>query len=184
MRDPIIDRLEVARDALSKAVTLVPVKQLHSMAAAAETYARQQGLSEDVIGFAHQVKIEALARLGEIMQDTPKAKGGQPYQKTGGYRGELVPVETLAEQGVDKQTASLARRLSALSDVDLNAVAARDKTLVLVRMTARQKADQSPADVRVEPGATTQTTEFKFWDKLKGLELVGKLKGFMKPQLE
>ena len=31
---------------------------------------------------------------------------------------------------------------------------------------------------------TTQTTEFKLWDKLKGLELVGKLKGFMKPQLE
>ena len=31
---------------------------------------------------------------------------------------------------------------------------------------------------------TTQTTEFKFWDKLKGLELVGKLKGFMKPQLQ
>ena len=30
---------------------------------------------------------------------------------------------------------------------------------------------------------TTQTTEFKLWDKLKGLELVGKLKGFMKPQV-
>ena len=30
---------------------------------------------------------------------------------------------------------------------------------------------------------TTQTTQFKFWDKLKGLDLVAKLKGLMKPQV-
>ena len=28
---------------------------------------------------------------------------------------------------------------------------------------------------------TTQTVEFKFWDKLRGLELLAKMKGFMKP---
>ena len=30
---------------------------------------------------------------------------------------------------------------------------------------------------------TTEIAEFKLWDKLKALELIGKLKGFMKPQL-
>ena len=54
------------------------------------------------------------------------------------------------------------------------------------------KVQHIKVDVEVQEGdertttttTTTQTTEFKFWDKLKGLELVGKLKGFMKPQLE
>jgi len=30
---------------------------------------------------------------------------------------------------------------------------------------------------------TTQTVELKFWDKLRGLELLAKMKGFMKPQV-
>ena len=124
------------------------MKQLHSVAAAAEVYARRQGLSEETIGFAHQVKIEALARLGEIMEATPRATGGkrpkgshgEKGRISGSYSDPLMKPATLAEQGVDKKTAHLARRLSALSDVDLNAVAARDKTLAAVTRETTARA--------------------------------------------
>ena len=147
-RDPIVDRLVVAREALSKAVEIVAVKHFHSMAAAAETYARQQGLSEESIGFAHQVKIEALARLGEVMQDAPKAASARG-RGGGGTRGskkhpQVNDPPTLAEQGIDKKTAHIARRLATLSDTELNAVAARDKTLSQVQRehTASTRADR------------------------------------------
>ena len=32
-------------------------------------------------GLAHALKVEALAALGELLKQTPKAKGGQSYQQ-------------------------------------------------------------------------------------------------------
>ena len=54
--------------------------------------------------------------------------GGSPRHPP----GSVVHVPTLAEQGVDKKTANLARKLSGLSGTERNAVAARDKTLAQV----------------------------------------------------
>ena len=54
------------------------------------------------------------------------------------------------------------------------------------------KVQRTTVDVEVEEDGerttttqvTTETTEFKLWDKLRALELVGKLKGFMKPEVK
>ena len=59
------------------------------------------------------------------------------------------------------------------------------------RAIASVKVTQSRVDTVVQDGdeqtttrtTSTETVEYRFWDKLKGLELIGKFKGYMKPQV-
>ncbi len=75
------------------------------------TTAPRPRLGEDVLGYAHAVKIDALAGLGKLLAEQPKAKGSD----SGGRRSRLdgtraVPSNmppTLAEMGIDKRTSSL-----------------------------------------------------------------------------
>ena len=70
------------------------------------------------------------------MKKAQKAKGSDRGGRRSKFDGSRkVPSNsppTLAEQGIDKKTANLARKLAALSDTERNAVAARDKTLAAV----------------------------------------------------
>jgi hypothetical protein len=51
--------------------------------------ARAGWLHDEAIGYAHTIKIRALARLGELLNETEKASGGRPqknqYPKRTGY---------------------------------------------------------------------------------------------------
>ena len=101
-----------------------------------EVFATRQGLSEETIGYCHELKIEALAGLGELLKKTPKRT--TQHSRGGGSKGskrEPLPdaPPTLAEMGVDKKTSSLAQRLAALSGTERNAVASGDKTLAAVQ---------------------------------------------------
>ena len=93
------------------------------IAAAQEVFATRQRLGEDVIGYAHALKVEALAALGELLKRTPKAEGRRPRKNI--TPSEPVSKLTLAQMGIDKKTSSLAQRLASLSDVERNAVARR-----------------------------------------------------------
>ena len=82
------------------------------------------------IGYAHALKIEALAGLGDLMKQAPKNLGAQG-RKGGRTRGsrkdpQVDAPPTLLEEGVDKKAANLARKLAALSDTERNAVPAWD----------------------------------------------------------
>jgi len=140
LRDLVVKRLDEAGRALEVAVTIPQHKLVADVAAAQEIFAARQSLSDDVIGYAHALKIEALAGLGELLKKAPKAKGtdrgGRP-KIDGSRKVPSITPPTLAEQGVNKKTANLARKLAALSDTERNAVAARDKTLAAV---TREKA--------------------------------------------
>ena len=74
--DRQVAHLLAARHALAQAQTVREVKRIRDAAAAAEIYATRQQLSDEVIGFAHALKIEALAKLGDLLEKMPKAKGG------------------------------------------------------------------------------------------------------------
>ena len=60
------------------------------VAAAAEAYARRRALGEDAMGKAHAIKIDALARLGGLLAEMPKATGTRGQldgrDPSGGYR--------------------------------------------------------------------------------------------------
>ncbi len=58
-----------------------------------------------LIGYAHALKVEALAGLGELLKQTPKQGGGR-YKKGGGSWGsrkepQLNAPPTLAEMGIE-----------------------------------------------------------------------------------
>jgi len=135
-------------------------------------FAARQRLGEDVLGYAHAVKIDALAGLGKLLAEQPKAKGSD----RGGRRSRLdgtraVPSNspsTLADLGIDKKTSALSQRLAALSDSDHKAVASRKtgtpsgpvsrltlaemgidkKTSSLLDLAARRRRAGPPASAR------------------------------------
>ena len=143
LEDRLVTRLNDVRQQLSIATTLPQYKLIADIAQAQEVFATRQRLSEDVIGHAHALKVEALAGLGALIEQTPKAKGTRGAIKgsrkgTSGGSPQNPPdqtVPTLAEMGIGKKTAHLARKLSALSDVERDAVASREKTLAEVMRT-------------------------------------------------
>ena len=97
-----------------------------------------------MIGYAHALKTEALAGLGELIKESPKATGARGIGKKPKSAGPGVTrtqPPTLAEQGVNKKTANLARKIASLSDADRKAVAGRKKTLAAVsrEKTARDR---------------------------------------------
>ena len=68
--------------------------------------------------------------LGALIEQAPKAKGARGQLRGRGVIGGSpvdppITTPTLAEQGVDKKTANVARKLAALSDTELNAVVDR-----------------------------------------------------------
>jgi N6-adenosine-specific RNA methylase IME4 len=137
LQDRIVKILEDSSRNLSTAVTIPQHKLIADIAAAQEIFSIRQRLSEDVIVQAHTLKIVALAKLGELLEQTPKATGGDRTGRRSTLGGtRAVPPNsplTLAEMGIDKKTSSLSRKLSALSDTDLAAVAERQKTLAQVQ---------------------------------------------------
>lgn len=140
-QDRVIQRLLEAEKALGFAVTVDQVKLVMDAAAAQEVFAKRQALGEEVIGFAYAIKTRALARLGELLQQLEKAKGGQPYQRkpTG---SEIVPVATLADMGIDKKTSAIAQQLASLPVDTREAIAQREQTLSEARRNVKA------ADVR------------------------------------
>ena len=129
--DAIVERLRAANAQLSAAASISHVKAVVDIAAAAEVFARRQKLSDEAIGYAHALRIDALTRLGEMLAQAPKQAGARG---TGAnqYRGG-VPVEnptpTLRDHGIDKKTSMVAQRLAKLPPKEREAVRERHVTL-------------------------------------------------------
>jgi hypothetical protein len=134
--DGVVQRLIQAEKALSEAVGIDQVRLVMDAAAAQEVFAKRQKLGEDVIGFAHTIKVRALARLGELLRDLEKR--GPEHSRGGGSKGskrEPLPnaPPTLADLGVSKKVASVAQQLAALPSATREAIAQRETTIAKVR---------------------------------------------------
>lgn len=139
-RDRVIQRLTEAEHALTQATRIDQAKLIMDAAAASQVFARRQRLGEDVIGYAHTVKIRAMARLGELLKPMEKAKGrvGPGRGKAGTNAGPaFTDAPTLAELGVSKKVASAAQQLADLPDATREAIAQRETTIGKVRRQRR-----------------------------------------------
>jgi len=155
LRDPVLLKLEAARQYLAEATDLAEVKHIHDVAASAEVYARRQQLGEEAIGFAHRVKTDALARLGELLADMPKNVGAVPGKT--GTKGVPVldPTPTLADLGISKKVSSVAQQLAALPPDLREAVAGREKSLTEVRRTAKAE------EIATRPASAWPTGKYR-----------------------
>lgn len=143
-KDGVIAQLDKARTALAQARTIQQTKQIADAARAAKIYAQRQHMGDDLIGYAHAVQIEALAKLGGMLMETPKNEGKLK-------RGPVVPVgnrgepATLAELGLSKKTSMMAQRLASLPVEIQTEIAERVKTLTeALRLQRRANAKAAP----------------------------------------
>lgn len=118
--DLVLAKLDSARMALAEAKTIPDTKRFVDIGVTAETWARQQKLGDEIIGYAHAFTVDALAQLGRLLKATPRATGAR------GIGTSAVPKEnhtpTLADLGLDKKTSSLAQRVAELPPEQLEAV--------------------------------------------------------------
>jgi hypothetical protein len=84
------------------------------VAAAPETCRVDDGPGEQAINYAHAIKGGALARLGRLLKEMPKATGGDAQRTRFNKVTESTPPPTLADIGIDKKTSMIAQQIAAL----------------------------------------------------------------------
>ncbi len=136
-------------------------KQVYAQADTFERLSRQQDLGDEWIGLGHQVKIEALSVIGDLLTELKAANGLNEGTKsqlkgrssgTGNRRRQKVADHrpTLKELGVEK-VAKVAYQLAGLDAKTREAIAQRDTTLAAARRDATRqhiKAHLDRIDVR------------------------------------
>jgi N6-adenosine-specific RNA methylase IME4 len=123
--DKVIAKLREAEKALQYVTTIHQAKVLADVAAAQELFAHRQRLGDAITGYAHEIKIYALAKLGELLRDMPKNAGARGIGKSG-----VTPKNpTYTDLGLDKKTASVAQQLAALPTPMRDAIAHQEQTL-------------------------------------------------------
>lgn len=110
MNDLVISKLDSANRALSEAKTIQDTKKILDIAVAAKIYAQRQKLGEEAINYANSIKIEALRRLGQMLKETPRNKGGKPVPH--GYRLDNPP--TIPQMGIDRKISVLSQQIATL----------------------------------------------------------------------
>ena len=125
-------------------------KLVADVAAAQEVFAQRQKLGDHISDLAHEIKIYALAKLGELLAEMPKA--GPEHSRGGGSKGSTrVPLpgspSTYADLGLDKRAAAVAQQLAALPTPVRDAIAAGETTIAKARRA--RKADELRKVVRL-----------------------------------
>ena len=154
--DAVVASMNRARMALSEAKTIQQTKLIVDTAAAAEIYARRQKLGEEASNLATSIKIEALRKLGGMLEQTPRASGVKKAGTVlGGSKVELPKQDapTLAELGLTKKESALAQKLNTLPEEDYQQV--RDGNISVAKAIAAVEAGKTKA--KSKPKAKTGT---------------------------
>lgn len=116
--DLVLAKIDSAKQYLAEARSLMDVKNVIAIAAAAKVYARQVQASVETINRAVEIRLRAERRLGELLKDAPKAKGasagGKKESSRGPYQEPRDKTPTLAESGISKKLSSRAQKLASI----------------------------------------------------------------------
>lgn len=161
--DAVVVSMNRARLALAEAQTIQQTKKILDVAAAAEIYAKRQKLGEEASDLALSIKVEALRKLGEMLQAQPKAQGTKgriARTDHGGYEVEPPSNDapTLAELGLSKKESAVAQKLADLPDDEFEkvrdghvtvakAIAAVDQQKKTAAKPKRSLAGEAPPEV-------------------------------------
>lgn len=133
MADRVVSKLREAEKALEYATTVHQAKLVADVAAAQEVFAHRQRMSEQVTGYAHQIKIYALAKLGELIAAAQEA--GEISSKGRPRKSSIA--EHLSGIGIDRKTSAVAQQLATLPMPVRDAIASKEKTLAQARREQR-----------------------------------------------
>jgi len=147
MNDLIVDKLSSANRLLTEAKTVQQAKVVIDIAYAAEVYAKRQQLGEEAIGYAHEIKVYALRKLGEMLKLTAKNKGAKGSIVTSSGQEQVRDnTPTLADHGLNgaegRKVSMLAQQIADLPLDKLEAVAKRVQSITQVQRESRAEAIQ------------------------------------------
>lgn len=153
--DSVIVSMKRASTALAEAKTIQQTKKILDVAHAAEIYAKRQRLGEEATDLATAIKVEALRKLGEMLQTAPKNKGVEG--KAGPGRGKpgaqvepgFSEPRTLAELGLTKKESAVAQKLAALPEKDFEQV--REGNVTVAKAIAAVNQTKPPATTAPPP---------------------------------
>lgn len=156
MADNALAKISNATRMLAEARTLSEVKKISDLAKAAQTYARAAELGQEAIDYATEIRFEAERKIGQMLEETPKAKGGKPYQKSTGLSDN--PVEkTLKQMGFGKNASNRIRVVDSLTEAQFNEVkTGRVKLNDVVREKKRKEVREALESIK---GKETKTLE-------------------------
>lgn len=155
-QDSVVASLMKASSALAQAKTIQQTKKIMDVAAAAEIYAKRQQLGEEAVSIATSIKLEALRKLGEMLQATPR-NTGQISRGT-----FLVPrgnEPTLEQLGLDKKTSAVAQKLATLSESAFEQVREGNETVAHAIAAISEKKTKQPLTHSPQPQPETPPEE-------------------------
>lgn len=121
-RDPLA-LLEEGRRALAEAVTVDEVRNIRTVAAAAETYTRQRKLSLEAQNHASELRVRAERRLGELLDEGQRSGVLAPRHRP----TEVSTATTLPELGLSRDDASKFKALAAVPETEFESYIADTK---------------------------------------------------------
>lgn len=128
-RDVMLVRLGAALTLVAEARTIQESKAALDIVVAAKVYAERQKLGAEIAAEAHGIQVYAERRLGEMLIESPKAKGSQGrLQGRDSSGGHIVsPPEaeapTIADLGISKRLSVRAQKLAKLPVAEVERMA-------------------------------------------------------------
>ena len=112
--------LDKAERALEAATSVEQVKQIHDLAIGMAAYAKTAN-NRDLEADAHEIRMRATRRLGEMMRSQRDTVGLNSGAKGVGTSVRVDDKPTLASQGIDKNLAHAARTAAAMTGPEFEA---------------------------------------------------------------
>lgn len=152
-------KISAARKAIAEAKSIDEVKDIRDKAEAVRTYAKQAGLSQDIVNDAAEIKIRAEYKAGQLLREMEKNKGakGQLRGKDSSGGHTMLPPEDntpkLSDLGVSKNESSRWQMLATIPAEDFEEKL-RDERVAVRELTTngmlrQAKANQHPTQVVV-----------------------------------
>ena len=114
MNENAIQKLERATQMLAECRSPLEAKKIADLAAAAGEYAKRAKLGLEAERYAAEIRIDALTRMGELLQATPKAKppGSNQYAKKEDRFSQGIEAPTLKSVGITLKESQQAQALA------------------------------------------------------------------------
>lgn len=126
-------RYEAARVALREARAVDEAKDIHDKAEAVRAYARQVNDTE-MVSWASEIKLRAMRRMGELLKEGQRAKGGDPTPSR-----DLTGYPTLKEMGVSRNASSLSQKIATIPEKEfekhISSVREKHKEVTVAEIT-------------------------------------------------
>jgi hypothetical protein len=147
--DAVVVSMMRASSALAQAQTIQQTKKILDVAHAAEIYAKRQHLGEEAMGIAASIKVDALRKLGEMLQASPRAKG----EILRGTKKEprAIDAPTLEDLGLSKKESAVAQKLAALPEAQFEQVRLGNVTIAKAIAAVDSTPKETPQAPVVKP---------------------------------